>query len=100
MISISEIQGVRRYYEPIGCSMAISYHICLTTDDYSTWYPIKSSTKQSEKDIEKAIHLPARNHRKSLRLSPKAANALVPEKARTLCLDVSLLLGLVAFWDD
>ena len=27
MISISEIQGVRRYYEPIGCSMAISYHI-------------------------------------------------------------------------
>jgi hypothetical protein len=96
MISISEIQGVRRYYEPIGCSMAISYHIFLTTDDYSTWYPIKSSTKQSEKDIEKAIHLPARNHQKSLRLSPKAANALVPEKARTLCLDVSLLLGLVA----
>ena len=27
MISISEIQGVKfRYYEPIGCSMAISYH--------------------------------------------------------------------------
>ena len=47
---------------------------------------------------KKAIHLPARNHQKSLRLSPKAANALVPEKARTLCLDVSLLLGLVAGW--